>query len=184
MRFRLPQVLALMGLILAAGVVSVRELQSRRGPPSVPGLVVVDAPWLDGAALDPLLKSWPQARPTWVRADAEPISPFGAEYVVGRTVRGARAVLVAPRDGDDPGPPAASFATVLDGSGDGLGGALTLANHLTDNAGGLPFVAVLPLPAAERPRLDQILRTLQLAMTQLPSFRRTSLVVLGLREPD
>src|SRR5262245_34816746 len=114
MRFRLPHVLALMVLVLAAGVVSVRELQSRRGPPTVPGLVVVDAPWLDGDTLQPLLRNWPQARPTWVRADAEPISPFGTEYVVGRTVRGARAVLVAPQDGDDPGPPPAAFATVLE----------------------------------------------------------------------
>jgi hypothetical protein len=184
MRLRLPHVLALMVLILAAGVVSVRELQSRRGPPSVPGLVVVDAPWLDGAALQPLLGSWPEARSTWARADDEPVSPFGTGWVVGRTVRGARAVLVAPRESEELGPPPAAFATVLDGGGDGLGGALTLANHLTDHAGSLPFVAVLPLPASERPRLDQIVRTLQLAMAQLPSFRRTSLVVLGVREPD
>src|SRR5437763_168479 len=122
MRLRLPHILVLMALILAAGVVSVQQLQARRGGATVQGLIVLDAPWLDAAAAEPLLVEWSDAHLFRTAADAQPFSPFDGDFARKRMLRGAQTVLVAPPAGTAP-VPRDTAGVVLDAGDDAVAGA-------------------------------------------------------------
>ncbi len=179
MNFRLPHVLCIMGLLLAAGILSVQQLEARRATASVPGLVVIDAPWADGGSLQPVIASWPGARLFWTDAGDAPLSPFGAAWWAGRADAGSRTLTLDGAATPEGGP---QFATRLPPGEDGLSATRALADRLVDESGTLPFAASLPLGAAEAAHIDEIVRMLVLALDQLPSFRRSSIVVLGARE--
>src|SRR5262245_25392839 len=106
MSLRLPHVLVLMALILAAGVLSVRQLESDTGAGTVPGVIVLEAPWLGARAMAELAEVFdgarmqralgeagvpvapgtapPTARIQWVAAGEGPLQPFGIELAERR----------------------------------------------------------------------------------------------------
>ena len=186
MKLRLTHVLVLMGLILAAGVVSVRHLAADAGA-TVPGLVVVDASQVPEAGdLARQAVRFPDSRLQSTRAETGPLCPFDAAFATRRGQQGAATVLVsaAPVDGllehrswhvaiGEPAQPAGlSLAERV---------AASAADFVRAQTGVRAFVVALqPGPSADLPvliaRLDE-------AMSSLPRTRRTSLVVLGSRDP-
>lgn len=193
MSLRLPHVLILMTLILAAGVLSVRHLEADVGASSVPGVVVLEAPHLDAITATKLLARLPGASIQWVAADEGPLQPFDARLAARRADEGAAAVLISvpdlpdggARDGwrvviaDPPAPdgrPAAEHAV------------LAAADFVRQQTGLRAFLLAVdpgPLPEpALATGLPELLAPLLAAADGLPRTRRTSLVVLGAREPS
>jgi hypothetical protein len=128
MALRLPHVLALMALILAAGVLSIRHLEADTGAGTVPGLVVIDAPWLDAravaelateplsaeqtrrleeagvsaAAISQIAGDLERARIQWVAAGEGRLQPFATDFAGRRGGQGAATLLVDAAADDDP----------------------------------------------------------------------------------
>src|SRR5262245_19206446 len=127
MSLRLPHVLALMALILAAGVLSIGHLEADTGAGTVPGLVVIDAPWLDARSVAELAETlggeqthaleatgfpaWAvssvagdlaRARIQWVAAGEGRLQPFATDFAERRAEQGAATLLVDAAPDDDP----------------------------------------------------------------------------------
>jgi len=128
MALRLPHVLALMALILAAGVLSIGHLEADTGAGTVPGLVVIDAPWLDArsvaelgtdplsddqarglaaagmppAAISHIAGELARARIQWVAAGEGRLQPFATDFAEQRAAQGAATLLVDAAGDDDP----------------------------------------------------------------------------------
>jgi hypothetical protein len=128
MALRLPHVLALMALILAAGVLSIGHLEADTGAGTVPGLVVIDAPWLDAravaelsieplgddqtrgltaaglppAAISHIVGELARARIQWVAAGEGRLQPFATDFAERRAAQGAATLLVDAAGDDDP----------------------------------------------------------------------------------
>jgi len=127
MALRLPHVLALMALILAAGVLSIGHLEADTGAGTVPGLVVIDAPWLGARSLAELAEAlggdqtraletpgfpaWAvsslagdlaRARIQWVTAGEGRLQPFATDFAEQRAAQGAATLLVDAAGDDDP----------------------------------------------------------------------------------
>jgi len=191
MALRLPHVLILMALILAAGVLSVRHLESDVGASSVPGVVVLEVPALDASMASGLLLRLPGASPQWVGVEEGPWHPFDVRLAAQRASQGSATVLIsaAPlpadeaRDGwrvriEDPPSPAALPAEQR--------AVLAAAEYVRQQTGLRAFlVAVDPgaLSAATLAAdLPELLAPLLAAADALPRTRRTSIVLLGARE--
>ena len=208
MALRLPHILVLMALVLGAGVVSVAILAPGA---SVPGVVILDAPWAGDhelAALAADLGGVVQRLPTaGDLAAAGPLGPFDPAWAAARAARGDLTALYSldPRlrreqaGTDAAGRPA--WRVVVD-SLPGLAPdarvdwAVASARDLLVAQGGTrPFAVGLALdpgtpPAAAgsagpthrvsvaRP-LPDVVAPLVEALSGLPSYRRSTLVVLG-----
>ncbi len=186
MRFRLPHILALMGLMLLAGVLSVRQLESRVGATTVPGIVIVDCPGLGVSAADAVLLRIPGVGMQWVTADGQLLSPFDGSRVQRLRARGFACALVR---SESAAPPESTDAArrdwgvlLEDLSASDAGAAL--AAFVREQHGVRPFAVALDLAGAPVSELLTILEPLVAAAESLPSFRRTAIVVLGVREPD
>ena len=186
MKLRLTHVLVLMALILAAGVLSARHLAADAGA-TVPGLVVVDASQLPEAGdLDRQVVRFPDSRLELVRSETGPLSPFGDAFAAHRGQEGASTVLISAAELDaslahrswhvaiaqPPRPAEAPMAERV---------ASAAADFVRAQTGLRAFVVTLqPGPAADLPAL---IAQLDESISSLPRTRRTSLVVLGSREP-
>jgi hypothetical protein len=174
---RLSHVLVLMALVLAAGVLSVRRIE---GESVVQGTLVIAAPGLTPAVAQRLQRERGDLGWTLLPVGDGPLAPFDTELVaesVGRgtvvslflqpplaepatrDLRGAWRVLIAPEAGD-----------VL----------ASLAAFVRAQVGTRPFLAGLLLPpSSDAPALAATLEPLLAAADALPTFRRTSIVLLG-----
>jgi hypothetical protein len=180
MALRLPHVLVFMALILAAGVVSVQQLAADAGA-TVPGLVLVQASQLDASGLAALAARLTGARDERVPAGAEPFAPFDLERLARRAKEGAATALVsAPRLEEAPLRRGWRVVVVAperpldDVATDFLRGQSGLRSFVLGLDPG-PDVAAADLAALLAPLLD--------AAQTLPGTRRTSLVILGGRDP-
>jgi hypothetical protein len=84
MSLRLPHVLILMTLILAAGVLSMQHLEADVGGSTVPSVAVLDVPALDAATATALLAQLPGAGLQGVAADEGPRQLFDGRLVARR----------------------------------------------------------------------------------------------------
>lgn len=191
MALRLSHVLGGMLLVLLAGVLSVWHIEQRLGGATVPGVVVLEATWLDATALDALAAGRPGARVGTVEAGPGALAPFD-DTLVARLRRRGDITLLYAADRD-----LAREQLVADGSvwgsildsfeaGTGVRHAVELAAvFVRGQSGTRAFLVGLALgaePPDDEP--DTLLAPLEAALTDLPSFRRGSLVVLGARSPD
>ena len=185
---RLPHVLALMALLLAAGVLSVRTLPDGS---FVQGTVVIAVAGLTAAEAQQLQRERGDLRWAVVPAADGPLAPFDEDLVQERLEGGAVAALfVQP---PQPAPLPASWreawrVVVAPDSGDAVG---SLERFARAQSGTRPFLAGLILP----PRSDaseaasplsgvfKLLDRLVAATEGLPAYRRTSIVLLGDRRP-
>jgi hypothetical protein len=190
MSLRLPHVLALMALILAAGVLSVQQLEAHVGKTAVPGLLLVEAPGMGFDEAGALARRWPGATLEWVAAEEGPLAPFDSGPVTRMRTRGWASVLVAPRAAATP-PGEADAEAALRRKWGALVTELPaddaparLAEFVATHTGARPFIAGF---VRRDPSVAELLGTLAplvAAAEALPSFRRTSIVVLGLHEPE
>jgi len=190
-KFRLPHILALMGLILAAGVLSVRHLEHDVGASTVPGVVVVEVPGLDARVADALAARVPGGRPEWVPAAPGVLQPFGVELAGRRAREGAATLLVSAPALADPGAERRGWRVVIERPGQppelpAAGRALRVVEDFVRQQGGVRafLVALDPGPlAGDLPReLAALLEPLLSAADALPRIRRTSVVLLGERD--
>lgn len=204
MRWRLSHVAVLMTLILAAGVLSVQGLESYAGAASVPAAIVVDVPGLLPGSL--LGLTGDRQEPTWfaVEATDELLSPFDRHFarraalsgtstlllstvpLVDETAtRSAWNVLIAP-DLPDPSDPTAQrpAPSAIPDAKHELLAAQRLAAFVVEQRGTRPFLAGLRLGDRTEDSLAPLLDALMDAAAALPSYRRTSIVLLGERLPN
>ncbi|HTE05865.1 MAG TPA: hypothetical protein VK824_06695 [Planctomycetota bacterium] len=189
MRLRLWHVLALMSLILVAGVLSIQQLEAHVGRTTVPGVVCIDVPGMDAAMAQAVTRHWPGALLQWAPAGSEPLSPFGPSAARALRSRGHATALLAPRlpaDGSQaaPDPSLHEAWGVLVSELTAGRAAEELAAAVRAGDGVRPFLLGLVLPAPTTEELiAAVARQVEAAET-LPSFRRTTVLVLGAREPE
>lgn len=188
---RLTHILAAMGLVLLAGVLSVHQIEERLGTTSVPGLLVVDCPAWDADVLDALRVRWAGATLEWVEAGPAAFEPFGPGYVGRAAGRGEVAALFSAVATDRTRADVSAWPVVLDVfPGDGAAAraraATTAAARFVEGrTGSRGFVVGLAL-ATDPPAgaASSYVEPLLAALETFPSGRRTTLVVLGRREDD
>ncbi len=185
----LPHVLVLMLLLLVAGVASVEYLEARSGGATVPGLVIVDAPVLDAAALDALGSQWASRgsvrREIVLAAPGVPLLPFDSRLVRRVMIRGDATALFTldPGFGRAEASAGGGWRAILDAF-PGTRAAAPLeslvaeaAEFVRGQSGMRAFLAALVLDPTSRAVPD--LALLLDALASLPDYRRGSLVVLG-----
>lgn len=199
---RLPSILFLMALVLGAGVLGVLQLESRVGATTVPGVIVLDVPGLDPTTAQDLTRRYEApraaarrgsrpiggARMEWVAVDAEVLSPFGLAATRARAERGEATVLFDPV-GQDETDWHAGWSVVLGsdtrtGAAGGVARAAEqVAEFVREQTGTRPFRVGLVLGDTPAADIDDLLAPIVAAADALPSFRRTSILVLGKRMP-
>jgi hypothetical protein len=173
---RLPHVLALMALLLAAGVLSVGTLPEGIG---VQGTLAISAPGLTLELAQQLQRERADLHWALLPAGDGALAPFDEELVHELVERGtAVALFVQP---PQPELPPESWrqtwrVLIAPEEGDVLA---SLEAFLRAQSGTRPFLAGLILPA-DAP-LPELVERLTSAADGLPAFRRTSLVLLGER---
>ncbi|MBM3985553.1 MAG: hypothetical protein FJ296_07695, partial [Planctomycetes bacterium] len=116
MKLRLTQVLVLMALVLAAGVLSVGHLEADVGASTVPGVMVLDVPDLDQALADQLLQRLPGASREWVPAGEGPLQPCGTELAARRAAEGAATLRIVAEPPVDPAAARSGWRVLIDTS--------------------------------------------------------------------
>ena len=173
---RLSHVLVLMALVLAAGVLSVRRIE---GESHVQGTLVVAAPGLTSDAAQRLQQARADLRWTLLASGDGPLAPFD-DAVVARSLAEGGAVSLfvqPPRDEPVDGLRSVWRVIVAPESGDALA---SLAAFVRAQVGTRPFLAALLLPPSpDAAALAASLEPLLAAADTLPTFRRTSIVLLG-----
>jgi hypothetical protein len=197
---RLSHVLVLMALVLAAGVLSVQGLDEGVGAHVVQGTIVVSAPGLSLSGVQALVRDRPEARWTVLAADDAPLSPFDEGLVAACISRGVVASLfVQPQP---PGAAAGGAGPARDWALDPARAAAlrsawrvliapetgdclpSLLDFVAAQSGTRAFLAGLILPATgDDGEVDALLDALIAAADELPSYRRTTIVLLGQRQP-
>lgn len=182
MALRLTHVLLLMVLVLAAGVLSVQGLERDH---AVQGTLVIAAPGLTALDAQALQQERSDARWALVPAGDGPLAPFDEALVADRIGRGAVTSLFIqpPQPALPPSDERAAWRVLIaPQAGDVLASA---AAFVAAQSGTRPFLAGLILPpSAENAQLPELLAPLLAAAETLPSFRRTSVVLLGARNPE
>ncbi len=192
MTLRLPHVLVLMFLVLAAGVVSVKVLETQIGGATVPGIVLIDAPFLSGGDVDDLIRRWPGAVEELIPAGEGALAPFEPAIVGRMAARGDATALFCLDEavsrqaqragaGDQP-----VWKAVL---GEDVPAALDAdrarlivdwaAEYLRAQQQVQGFLLGVVFHTRLDPPLEPVVASLVQAADALPSFRRTSIVVLG-----
>ncbi len=187
---RLSTVLICMGLILVSGLVTTHSLEARSGGSMVPGIVVVEAPWLGAEQLVDLLDTWPDGALEHVSCAPGALQPFGARVVGRRAVAGDRTILFAN------GAPMDAEAVRRDARGDPVWTVVldsaravprSVAEPTFADAAAFiraqrdvrPFTVGLMPSGAEQTTFLEGLHRLYAALESLPRYRGGSLVVLG-----
>lgn len=205
---RLPSILFLMALVLGAGVLGVLQLESRVGATTVPGVIVLDVPGLDPTTAQDLTRRYEAPRETarrgsrplggarmeWVAVDAEVLSPFGLAATRARAERGEATVLFDPV-GQSETDWHVGWSVVLGpdirtGAAGRMARAVEVARaaeqvaeFVREQTGTRPFRVGLVLGDTPAADIDDLLAPIVAAADALPSFRRTSILVLGKRMP-
>lgn len=186
MRIRLPHVLSGMGLVLLAGLAAVAVLEERSGGAVVPGLVLIDQATLNELQMAELARGLEGARVEWVAAGNEPLAPFDEARLRAHRKQGYHTALIVP---DSSPPPEGAWdlrtrpedyrprvsRDLVDLAGDDLG--LQVRSHF----GTRPFVLTLVAEPIEVARLAKLVKVISLDLGGLPSYRRSSVVLLGER---
>ncbi len=204
MRWRLPQILAVLALVLLAGVLSVQHVERTMGGATVPGLVLVDASWLGAGDVAALRRRWPDLTSEWLEAagpgltPAGALAPFDAALLDALASRGDRTILLSL----DPGLGRAAAEAARTPVGDPRWHAVldtfpdvasrstlsvltdSLADFLRRQSGTRAFVAAVLLGDEQSRNPVQTFEPVVAALHTLPSFRRSSLVILGRRRGD
>jgi hypothetical protein len=188
MRLRLTHVLILMALILAAGVVSVSGLESHVGASSVPGAIIVDVPTLPSGALQEFGRG--RGGPAWftVRASGEPCAPFDRAFARRASRGGTSTLLLSSRPLEGVDELRSAWSVVIAPAerlpAQAPAAAESMASFVAEQRGTRPFLAGLFLGDIAPEDLGPLLDPLLEAAASLPSYRRTSLVLLGAPIPD
>lgn len=190
MAWRLPQILTAMAAVLILGLCSVWFMEARMGGATVPGLVLIEAPFADLEALNGVLEAIGQpdrAHTGECAGPPLPFAPFGGAVLERLRGRGDTLVLYVPvGDGEAADPRAASPAwqSVLasqrpedEGPADRARALLSTRQQLTG------FCIGLVLEDHGDQLATEVVPPLLDAMGGLPEFRRSSLVVLGAAIP-
>jgi len=198
MAWRMPQILIAMAAVLILGLCSVWFMEARMGGATVPGLVLIEAPFADLEALNGLVETLESSELAGAGSEhgaltgecagaAEPFSPFSQAALDRLRGRGDTLVLYVPvGEGEAADPRAASSAwqSVLasqriedKGPADRAQALLSTRQQLTSFCIGLVLEEQGDELAAE------VVPALLEAMGGLPEFRRSSLVVLGAAVP-
>jgi len=174
-----------MALLLLAGLLSVQGLEHAQGTASVPGTVVLEAGSLGAGTLEALVGRWPGTTVEWVAADAKPLSPF-AEGLARAEARGDRLLLFSAdavaRDGAGAVPP---WHAVLDGFPDlparprSAWMIEAASRFIAASTGARGFLLALLLAGPDLEQPEALLDSLVDAARTLPSYRRTTIVLLG-----
>jgi len=180
---RLPSILVAMALLLLSGVVSVRVLETRMGGATVPGLIVIDAPGLAQLDLTAIQGEHRSAVLESVAGGPAPLAPFGSALMTRLRERGDRTALYTLVDSHlgalVEGPwtrrvtPSSAPAAVTES-----------AALITELRSTRAFCVALALPEAGELDAAWMARVLVDAAETLPSFRRSSVVILGGRRRD
>ncbi|MFT7462674.1 MAG: hypothetical protein ACI9EF_001016 [Pseudohongiellaceae bacterium] len=197
MVWRLPQILMAMVAVLALGLFSVWFMEGRMGGATVPGLVLIEAPFADLEALEALgLALEPSAAVTdgsggsaligQCKGGSDAFEPFGKPILERLRGRGDTLMLYVPvGDGDPAAHSAASPAwqSILaskrpedDGPGDRAAGLVASRQQLTGFCIGLVLAEG---DGSSTALATDVVPHLLDAMAELPEFRKSSLVVLG-----
>jgi hypothetical protein len=184
---RLSHVLVLMALVLAAGVLSVQGLADGVGSGVVQGTIVVSAPGLGLGQAQALARERDDVRWTVLSAGDGSLAPFDDGLVSACVSRGVVTSLFVPPAAEPAGGSANGMrdawrVLVTPDSGDAIG---SLLDFVRAQTGTRPFLAGLILPEADAPGAPseaELLEALCAAADSLPSFRRTTLVLLGQRQ--
>jgi hypothetical protein len=180
MALRLPHVLVCMTLILAAGVVSVQQLAADAGA-TVPGLVLVQASQLDAAGLASVAARLAGAHDEQVAVGPEPFAPFELDRIARRGTEGAATALVSVPHVED-APLRRGWRVIVMAPERPLADVAT--DFLRGQSGVRAFVLGLdPGPEIAAADLAALLAPLLDVSETLPGTRRTSLVILGGRDP-
>jgi len=179
---RLSHVLVLMALVLAAGVLSVQGLEHTT---AVQGTLVIATPGLTASGARLLQRQRADLRWAMLSVGDGPLSPFDDAFVAGRVAHGTVASLFV-QPPQPASPPDAWRQTwrvlIAPQTGDVLA---SLAAFVQAQSGTRPFLAGLILPpSVDASALPALLEPLLAAADTLPSFRRTSVVLLGERQSD
>jgi len=182
---RLPAILAVMIVVLVAGVVSVRVLESRMGGATVPGIVVLDAPVLSHQALVAIQDRHPGSALESVSMGSEPLGPFDAELVDTLRGRGDETALFSLFRRED-----GVFRPTLWTTRRSVFPDPAFDEALREALGLLvkqrrtrAFFVALALPADVDTDGIAPTRKLVAVARDLPSFRRSSVVLLGAANP-
>jgi len=174
---RLSHVLVLMALVLAAGVLSVRQIE---GESVVQGTLVIAAPGLTPEVAQRLQRDRGDLGWTLLPAGDGPLAPFDTELVAESVARGTVVSLFVQPPCSDPATldlRGAWRVLIAPEAGDVL---TSLADFVRAQVGTRPFLAGLLLPSSlDAPALAATLEPLLAAADTLPTFRRTSIVLLG-----
>ena len=187
---RLTHILAAMALILLAGLLSVKGLEEHSGRASVPGIVLVEAPHLDPNTLVNLEGRWPGASLEWVKSGRAPLAPF-VDTLPHRQDAGEALVLFADEAVDRaPDGSVAPWLAVVDAFPDLPSRPLTdwmfeaAARFVEARTGSRGYVLGLQLGAERLPDPAEAVEPLLAAARRAPSYRRTSLVLLGAHDEN
>ncbi|HZL99226.1 MAG TPA: hypothetical protein VFD43_03150 [Planctomycetota bacterium] len=179
MALRLSHVLVLMALVLAAGVLSVQGLEPGN---AVQGTLLIVVPGLTPLVAAELQRVRGDVRWATLPAGDGVFAPFDEARVDERAAHGSVVALFVqpPRDGLSPEDRRGAWRVlVAPESGDVLPSVDAFVRAQT---GTRPFLAGLVLPASPgAAALPALLEPLLRAAESLPSFRRTSIVLLGER---
>lgn len=186
MAWRLPQILIAMVTVLVLGLCSVWFMELRMGGATVPGLVLIEAPF---AAAETLAAALSGEGAMLGRCDTagEPFEPFGQAVLERLRDRGDTLVLYVPGGEGDPVDHAAAspaWSSILpamrpedDGPAERAASLLAASQQISGFCIGLVLEADAELATDVVPQLLD-------AMGELPEFRRVSLVVLGAAVAD
>jgi len=190
---RLQHVLVLMTLILGAGVLVIRPLESHVGATTVGGAIVVELPDFGPEQSARLARRWSRARVGDVAVGATAGAPFDTEVAARRSAQGAATLLLQAGHPEPLATRRTDFAVQADftrtaagdlrSPGEALRAAsAALVDVLEGGLGVRPLLALLRADAAGDPELAELLTELSRAAAGQPSFRATSIVLLGRRE--
>lgn len=195
MQFRLLAIMSILAAILLAGLLGIRHLEKRMGGAAVPGLIIVDAPWLGEDGARSLMSFWPGSRVEWVSCGDEALSPFETNFFRRVVQRGDDTLLLTLSENftreimqDEEG---ASLWPVVWGAFPAVKGetqagqaGLALARHLRSRTGTRAFLVALVLgPERNIETMDIFADPILEACSTLPWFRRSSTIFLGVRRP-
>jgi len=181
MALRLTHVVALMALVLAAGVLGVQGIEPAS---AVQGTVVLVVPGMTVDVVDRLQREHDDLCWTVLPAGDGALSPFDEAIVSGQVAHGSAAALFIQPPGTEDLPleawRSAWRVVVAPEDGEVLP---SLERFVKAQDGTRPFIAGLVLPPSQRSATPSaLLEPLLVAADSLPSFRRTTFVLLGARE--
>jgi hypothetical protein len=186
MRLRLTHVLVMMVVIQLAGVLSVRGLEENVGATAVGGVVVIEAPDLDVRDLEKLAESHAGGLLASTPARPTALSPFDPSWVDRLADLGDATALFSTRPREDLEGLRDAWRVIIPAVGDDedpLDTTQRVVNLMRSMRSARPFLIGVLTEDLDPAELAEMLGVLVETAEELPSYRRTSLVVLGRQMP-